>query len=289
MKSLILNSDNTKIKKSKISKKNSTIIASRHKPAYNASSLNYAVERTIKDKEFLDNAVETIKPVKFPAYKRDIINYLNKTNNEDKDIISLFETLDGYILYNDLYHVRKSIEQNIPEKKLEYQISDQKRRNLDVRTRKTKSNKSVKEREAVNKSEERKDYPEVTPTAMSLFICKLCGKNFQNQDDLEHHKHFERQIKKEDKTEKMGISKGAEKQQEKKKPEIQIQTEHEPRAITMAKALKEKRKRKQQEQDKDKAIEEKAVIEELESQGNLKEDVPVGGEEFESEEPRQGP
>jgi hypothetical protein len=45
--------------------------------------------------------------------------------------------------------------------------------------------------------EERKDYPEVTPTAMSLFICKLCGKDFQNQDDLEHHKYFERQIKRE--------------------------------------------------------------------------------------------
>jgi hypothetical protein len=56
----------------------------------------------------------------------------------------------------------------------------------------------------------------------------------------------------------------------------------------MAKALKEKRKREQLEQDKDKADKEEAVIEELESQGDLKEDVPVGGEEFESEQPRQG-
>jgi transposase-like protein len=98
-----------------------------------------------------------------------------------KTKISLFETLDGYILYNDLYHIRKSIEQNIPEKKLEYQISDQKRRNLDVRVRETRPNMSTKEREAANPKEERQDYPEVTPTAMSLFICKLCGKDFQNQ------------------------------------------------------------------------------------------------------------
>jgi hypothetical protein len=56
----------------------------------------------------------------------------------------------------------------------------------------------------------------------------------------------------------------------------------------MAKALKEKRKREQLEQDKDKADKEEAVIEELESQGDLKEGVPVGGEEFEAEQPRQG-
>ena len=51
---------------------------------------------------------------------------------------------------------------------------------------------SIKEREAVNnKSEERKDYPEVTPTAMSEYICNICGKSFQNNDDLIHHQHFE--------------------------------------------------------------------------------------------------
>lgn len=211
MKSVI-KSDNAKGKNNKSSdNKNSTIGLSRHKPAFNSLVLNQAVERAIKDKGFLNNAIETIKPIKFPAYKRDIINYLKNTKNKkDKDIIPLFESLDGYILYNDLYHIRKSIERNIPEKKLEHQISDQKRRNLDVRTRETRSNKSIKEREAVNPKEERKDYPEVTPTAMSLFICKLCGKDFQNQDDLEHHKRFERQIKSEDeKGKRRGINKRA--------------------------------------------------------------------------------
>jgi hypothetical protein len=81
-------------------------------------------------------------------------------------------------------------------------------------------------------------------------------------------------------------NKKLQKQQEGKDSEIrkQILKECEPRAITMAKGLKEKRKREEQSQgDK-----EEAVIEELESQGDLKKDVPVGGEEFESEEPRQG-
>ena len=49
----------------------------------------------------------------------------------------------------------------------------------------------MKESEAVNPSEERKDYPEVTPTAMSVFVCSMCGKPFQNQDDLVRHRRFE--------------------------------------------------------------------------------------------------
>ena len=57
----------------------------------------------------------------------------------------------------------------------------------------------------------------------------------------------------------------------------------------MAKALKEKRRKEELEQNKNQAVEEEIVIEELESQGDLKEDVPFGGEEFEAEEPRQGP
>jgi hypothetical protein len=69
----------------------------------------------------------------------------------------------------------------------------------------------------------------------------------------------------------------------------QVSAKHEPNAITMAKALKEKRKREKLANNKNQVEEEEMAIEELESQGDLKEDVPVGGEEFEAEEPRQGP
>lgn len=41
------------------------------------------------------------------------------------------------------------------------------------------------------KAEERKDYPEVPPSAMSNFICNTCGKQFQNQNDLIQHQRFE--------------------------------------------------------------------------------------------------
>ncbi len=170
---------------------NKMIESSKHVSSFNTVSINQAVERAIKDDKFINEAIKSIESLKFPAYKNDIIYHL-KNENADKEIVSLFESLDGYIQYKDTYHVRKSIDQNIPKKKLSNQIRDQKRQNLDVRIRETKSKKSIKDREAINPSEERKDYPEVTPTAMSVFICSLCGKEFQNQDDLVHHKQFER-------------------------------------------------------------------------------------------------
>jgi hypothetical protein len=42
-------------------------------------------------------------------------------------VIALFETLDGYIQFNDQYHVQKALEVNDPEKKAENQITDQTR------------------------------------------------------------------------------------------------------------------------------------------------------------------
>jgi hypothetical protein len=172
--------------------KKDMIGTSRHKSKFNTVSINQALKRAINDDKFVDSAIKCIESLVFPAYKNDILSHL-KNKNIDKEIISLFESLDGYIQYNDLYHVRKSIEQNIPEKKLSNQISDRMRQNPDVRIRETRSNnKSTKDREAVDSSEERNDYPEVTPTARSVFICSMCGKEFQNQDDMVHHRRFER-------------------------------------------------------------------------------------------------
>ena len=70
-------------------------------------------------------------------------------------------------------------------------MTDNTRESPDVRVRQTSADSSIKDREAVNESEERKDYPEVTPTAMSNFTCDKCGKEFQNQQDLVHHREFE--------------------------------------------------------------------------------------------------
>lgn len=167
-----------------------TIGSARHAPTYDAESINRAVERAANDPDFIDYAVSQLKGLRFPAFKNNIIDYA-RSINADQDVISLLQSLNGYIEFRDEYHIKKSLEENSAAKKKEYQLTDEKRENPDVRTRPTTADRSIKEREAANEKEERKDYPEVTPTAMSNFVCDRCGKQFQNQQDLMHHKQFE--------------------------------------------------------------------------------------------------
>jgi hypothetical protein len=88
--------------------------------------------------------------------------------------------------------IRNAIEENNPIKKTKHQITDSTRKNPDVRTRDITIDSSTKEKDALNLNEERSDYPEVTPTAMSEHICNTCGKSFQTRDDLVHHQEFEK-------------------------------------------------------------------------------------------------
>ena len=83
---------------------------------------------------------------------------------------------------------------------------------------------------------------------------------------------------------KRGVASNVKAQREQGK----VQMEYEPRPISMNKALKEKSRRKEKVRIKDNVDEEAKAIKELESHGELKEDVPIGGKEFEDEEPRQG-
>ncbi len=166
---------------------------SRHKPAYNASDINYAVNRANNDQQFLESTIKLLdnKQMQFPAFKEDILKYITSVSN-DIDVISLFQSLDGYIKFKNIYQVRKAIEGNDSAKKMKYQITDSTRNNPDVRTRNITTYSSTKEKKAVNLNEERNDYPEVTPTAMSEYICNMCGKSFQTRDDLIHHQDFEK-------------------------------------------------------------------------------------------------
>jgi hypothetical protein len=191
----------TKNNSSKISaSSNSSFSSARNKPKYNADSINRSVEKAIRNDHFINNALKLLKGMQFPAFKKDIVNYTKDATTGDSDVVSLFESLDGYIEFRDLYHVQKALEENLQQKKTRYQISDKTREHPNVRTRDTTTTagssrsktKSIKELKAVTENEERKDYPEVTPTAMRDFICSKCGKSFQNQDDLVHHRNFER-------------------------------------------------------------------------------------------------
>jgi hypothetical protein len=163
----------------------------KHGSSYNTNSINQAVDKASKEDNFISNAVSSIKEMRFPAYKKDIVDYATRNLNADSDMLALFESLDGYIKYRDLYHVQKALEENNSEKKKAYQISDQTREHPDIRKRDTTTDGSIKDKEAIDETEESKLHPEVSPTAMSNFICNVCGKPFQNQNDLVQHQRFE--------------------------------------------------------------------------------------------------
>jgi hypothetical protein len=167
-----------------------SVDAAKHLPTHDAERINRAVEKADSDPDFVDYAVGKLAGLQFPAFKHTIVSYA-KTINAGKDVIALFESLNGHMEFRDQYHVYKALQENVASKKKESQISDETRTSPDVRTRPTTADASIKEREAVNESEEREDYPEVTPTAMSNFVCDRCGKQFQNQQDLAQHRQFE--------------------------------------------------------------------------------------------------
>lgn len=167
-----------------------TIGSARHAPTHDAESVNRAVEKAANDPNFIDYATSQLKGLRFPAFKDNILDYA-RSINADQDIISLFESLNGYTQFRDEYHVLESLQENSAAKKKEYQLTDKTRESPDVRTRPTTADRSIKEREAVNENEERKDYPEVTPTAMSNFVCDRCGKPFQSPQDLAQHRQYE--------------------------------------------------------------------------------------------------
>lgn len=167
-----------------------SIDAAKHMPTFDSEQINRAIEKANNDPDFVDYAVGQLGGLRFPTFKQNIIEY-SKSRNVAKDVVALFESLNGYMEFRDQYHVAKALQENVTAKKKEFQIRDEKRESPNVKTRSTTTDTSIKEREAVNASEERTDYPEVTPTAMSNFICNRCGKSFQNQQDLIHHQQFE--------------------------------------------------------------------------------------------------
>src|SRR5919198_1639258 len=88
------------------------ISSTRHKSTYDTDSINSVLERAIKDDKFVSNAIKLLNGMHFPAFKNNIIDYI-RSITADTDMISLLESLDGYIKFKDPYHVQKALEENI--------------------------------------------------------------------------------------------------------------------------------------------------------------------------------
>ena len=100
--------------------KDNDVMSEKHNPELDTNAINRAIEKASKNHSFIDTAINLIKEMKFPAYKKDIINQAKHavasttatTTTTDPNIIALFESLDGYIQYRDIYHVQKALEEN---------------------------------------------------------------------------------------------------------------------------------------------------------------------------------
>jgi len=164
----------------------------RHSPEFDTDSINRAVESANKNDVFIQKAMNLTKDLSFPAFKRDIVNHVKgNSSSADPEVVALFESLDGYIEYKDTYHLRKALEQNNSEKKKTNQITGPAREHPTEPSRTPSTSYVASKNESGSYREERKDYTQVSPSAMSNFICSNCGKQFQNQNDLIQHQQFE--------------------------------------------------------------------------------------------------
>ena len=152
------------------------IEAIRHKAEDNHESLHKAVKKASNDSTFISQVVEQLDTLKFPAYKHQILNFI-QNRSSDNNVIGLLNSLNDTVLFRDKYDVKQGLEQENSESKQKYQISDNTRKNLEV--------------QHPDQTQKRKDYRETPATAMKNYTCSFCGKDFQSKDQLTKHQQFE--------------------------------------------------------------------------------------------------
>jgi hypothetical protein len=164
----------------------------RHSPDFDTESINRAVESASKDETFIDKAMNLVKGLSYPALKKDIVDYAKHDSSlSRRELVALFESLNGYIEYKDMYHLRRALEENNSEKKKSNQITQPAREQPAQHSRSASLDNVTNKNELRYQREERSDYSQVPPSAMSNFICNNCGKQFQNQNDLVQHQRVE--------------------------------------------------------------------------------------------------
>ena len=144
--------------------------------AENHESVHSAVKKASRDSNFISQVVEQLDTLNFPAYKQQILSFI-QNKSSDENVIGLLKSLNDTVLFRDSYDVRQALEQENSESKQRNQISDKTRTNLEV--------------QRPDKTQKRKDYPETPATAMKNYTCNFCGKDFQSKDQLMKHEEFE--------------------------------------------------------------------------------------------------
>jgi hypothetical protein len=148
----------------------------RHRDKKNHGSVHNAVNKASNDSNFISQVVEKLDSLKFPAYKRQILDFIQGKSLDD-NVIGLLKSLNDTVLFRDKYDVKQGLEQENSESKQRYQMSDNTRKDLKIKH--------------VDRTQKRKDYPETPATATKNYICNFCGKDFQSKDQLTKHQEFE--------------------------------------------------------------------------------------------------
>ena len=99
------------------------IEAVRHNPQDNHESLHNAVNKASSDSHFISQVVEQLDALKFPAYKHQILSFI-QSRSSDNNVIGLLNSLNNAVLFRDKYDVKQGLEQQNSESKQQYQISE---------------------------------------------------------------------------------------------------------------------------------------------------------------------
>ena len=88
----------------------------RHPANIDSKELNHSTDRVSNDNDFLAAAVNLLGGVQLPAFKQQIISFIKQATT-NPDHIALYETLDGYIRYDDIDQIKAAFEVNVPSAK----------------------------------------------------------------------------------------------------------------------------------------------------------------------------
>ena len=150
-----------------------------HPSRFDTALLNKALEKAIKDKDFINSSLNLLKNAKFPIYKNKIIEHVQKLTN-DNTTIALFYTLSDSLEYKNIEQIRNIFQDNIPAKNSPSRTKNSEELNVNPLT--TKQNQ---------KSPTSDNNDSLSNDAMKEYICNRCGKSFLTRDDLHVHQKFE--------------------------------------------------------------------------------------------------
>ena len=155
------------------------VYSSYHPSQFDNVLLNEAIQKGIKDKEFINSSLNLLKNAKFPIYKSKIIEHVQQLTN-DKITIALFQTLSDSLEYKNIEQIRNIFQSNIPAKNSPSRTKNPEE--LNVNPLITNQNQ---------KSPTSNNNDSVSDDAMREYICNKCGKPFLTREHLHIHQNFE--------------------------------------------------------------------------------------------------